>query len=82
MVERFGDFLVLDIGELERDRFLSEDAPYLPPFEIVVSATDQPAAGAALAAFARRRGERRGRSVLPAWKGVVPPTIPTPGYPR
>ena len=52
MVERFGDFLILDIGELERDRFLSEDAPYLPSFEIVVSATAQPAAGASLAAFA------------------------------
>lgn len=51
MVERFGAFLVLDIGELERDRFLSEDAPYLPPFEIVLSATDQPGARAALAAF-------------------------------
>ena len=51
MVERFGAFLVLDIGELERDRFLSEDAPYLAPFEIVLSATDQPGARAALAAF-------------------------------
>jgi len=51
MVERFGAFLVLDIGELERDRFLSEDAPYLPPFEVVLSATDQPGARAALAAF-------------------------------
>lgn len=51
MVERFGAFLVLDIGELERDRYLSEDAPYLPPFEIVLSATDQPGARAALAAF-------------------------------
>ena len=51
MVERFGAFLVLDIGELEGDRFLSEDAPYLPPFEIVLSATDQPGARAALAAF-------------------------------
>lgn len=51
MVERFGAFLVLDIGELERDRYLCEDAPYLPPFEIVLSATDQPGARAALAAF-------------------------------
>jgi len=52
MAKRFGAFLLLDIGELERDRFLSEDAPYLPPFEITLSATDQPAARAALAAFA------------------------------
>jgi uncharacterized protein (TIGR02421 family) len=51
IVAHFGAFLVLDIGELDRDRFLSEDDPYLPPFEIVVSATDQPGARAALAAF-------------------------------
>jgi hypothetical protein len=51
MVARFGAFLVLDIGELERDRFLSEDAPYLPPFEIILSATDHLGARAALAAF-------------------------------
>jgi uncharacterized protein (TIGR02421 family) len=51
MVERFGAFIVLDFGELERDSLLSEDAPYLAPFEIVASATDQPAALAALAAF-------------------------------
>ena len=51
MIERFGDFILLDVGELERDKLLSADAPYLPPFEIIVSATDQPAARSALAAF-------------------------------
>ena len=43
MTKRFGAFVVLDIGELERDRLLSDDAPFLPPFEITISATDQPA---------------------------------------
>ena len=52
MTKRFGAFVVLDVGELERDRLLSEDAPYLPPFEITVSATDQPAAQAAVSGFA------------------------------
>ncbi len=52
MTERFGGFFLLDVGELERDRMLSRDAPYLPPFEIALSATTQPAAAAALEAFA------------------------------
>ena len=51
MIERFGHFIVLDVGELERDKLLSADAPYLPAFEITVSATDQPAARSALSAF-------------------------------
>jgi uncharacterized protein (TIGR02421 family) len=65
MVERFGAFLVLDIGELERDSFLSEDTPYLPPFEIVVSATSQPAVGAALAAFGAAAEIKEARSRSP-----------------
>ncbi len=52
MTERFGGFVVLDIGEFEMDRLLSEDTPYLPPFEITLSATDQPETLAALNGFA------------------------------
>ncbi|HUF45597.1 MAG TPA: flavohemoglobin expression-modulating QEGLA motif protein [Aestuariivirgaceae bacterium] len=52
MTERFGGFFLLDIGEFERDRMLSRDAPYLPPFEITLTATGQPAAAAAREAFA------------------------------
>ncbi len=51
MIERFGHFIVLDVGELEQDRLLFADAPYLPAFEITVSTTDQPAARSALKAF-------------------------------
>ena len=39
MTERFSHFILLDLGELERDQLPSADAPYLPPFEIIVSAT-------------------------------------------
>jgi hypothetical protein len=65
MVARFGAFLVLDIGELERDRFLSEDAPYLPPFEIILSATDHPGARAALALSVSPWRLKRPELVLP-----------------
>lgn len=37
MIERFGAFLVLDIGELAKDG-LAKDAPYLAPFEVSASA--------------------------------------------
>ena len=36
---RFGTFVLLDVDELERDRLLSEDAPFLQPFEVRLSAT-------------------------------------------
>jgi uncharacterized protein (TIGR02421 family) len=52
MAKRFGDFVLLDVGELEHDRLLNDDAPFLPPFEITLSATDHPAAHAALDGFA------------------------------
>ncbi|WEK06159.1 MAG: flavohemoglobin expression-modulating QEGLA motif protein [Candidatus Devosia phytovorans] len=50
MVERFGAFIVLDIGELKRDR-LASDADYLPPFEMTLSASSDAGAKAAAAAF-------------------------------
>ena len=51
MTKRFGAFLLLDIGELERDR-MSGDAPYLPPFEVILAAPPEPPAQAALSALA------------------------------
>jgi len=51
MKERFGAFIVLDVGELERDR-LASDAAYLPPFEMTLSATGDAGAVAARVAFA------------------------------
>ncbi|MGF9566094.1 flavohemoglobin expression-modulating QEGLA motif protein [Neorhizobium sp. BT27B] len=40
MRERFGSFVVFDIGELTQDRFLTKDAPFLPPFEIAIWSSD------------------------------------------
>lgn len=37
---KFGAFMLLDIDELEHDTLIGEDAPYLPPFEIRLSSTD------------------------------------------
>lgn len=50
MIERFGAFIVLDVGELTQDR-LAGDAAYLPPFEMVLSASGDAGARAAGAAF-------------------------------
>lgn len=35
--KRFGSFLLIDIGELERDFLIGDDAPFLPPFEIRIA---------------------------------------------
>jgi uncharacterized protein (TIGR02421 family) len=37
--QKFGAFVLFDIGELTQDRFLTEDAPFLPPFEIAIWAS-------------------------------------------
>jgi len=37
--KKFGVFTLFDIGELKQDRFLTDDAPYLPPFEIAIWAS-------------------------------------------
>ncbi|MGY5810201.1 flavohemoglobin expression-modulating QEGLA motif protein [Rhizobium sp. LEGMi198b] len=34
--ERFGAFMLLDVGELSQDKFLTDDAPFLPPFEVSI----------------------------------------------
>ncbi|MCV9967100.1 flavohemoglobin expression-modulating QEGLA motif protein [Pararhizobium sp. BT-229] len=50
--ERFGAFMLLDIDELDHDTLLTDDAPYLPPFEISIAATGEPAAEEAETALA------------------------------
>ncbi|MEV4606852.1 flavohemoglobin expression-modulating QEGLA motif protein [Neorhizobium sp. LMR1-1-1.1] len=37
--KQFGAFILFDIGELKQDRFLTDDAPFLPPFEIAIWAS-------------------------------------------
>lgn len=50
MTGHFGAFIVLDIGELERDR-LAGDADYLPPFEMTLSSSNDAGSKAASSAF-------------------------------
>lgn len=50
MTARFGAFILLDIGELDRDR-LASDAAYLPPFEMSISASGNGPVKQALLAF-------------------------------
>jgi uncharacterized protein (TIGR02421 family) len=50
--QRFGAFMLLDIDELDHDTLLTDDAPYLPPFEIRIAATGEPAAEEAETALA------------------------------
>lgn len=52
--ERFGSFLLMLFDELEHDRFLTDDAPYLPPFEIQLSASDTASVKAGFAAIVER----------------------------
>ncbi|HEV7310341.1 flavohemoglobin expression-modulating QEGLA motif protein [Ensifer sp.] len=51
MRAKFGAFVLLDVDELQRDRLLSEDAPYLQPFEVTLSATGEPSAKKGVKAF-------------------------------
>lgn len=51
MRKRFDTFLVLDIDELQRDRLISEDAPFLQPFEVTLSATGEPSSKEGVRAF-------------------------------
>ena len=37
--DRFGAFLLLEIDEYDHDTLITDDAPYLPPFEIGIAST-------------------------------------------
>lgn len=47
LTQKFGTFLLLVIGELSQDRFLTDDAPFLPPFEIAIRSSQDAVAAAA-----------------------------------
>ncbi len=51
MMSRFGNFLVIDLGEMADDK-LAADAPYLAPFAVTISNTPDQAARAAGNTFA------------------------------
>ncbi|MCG5480128.1 MAG: DUF1704 domain-containing protein, partial [Ensifer alkalisoli] len=48
---RFGDFMVLEVGEFARDQLLTEKAPLLPPFRIEVVAGNKGSIQTAARAF-------------------------------
>lgn len=48
---KFGTFVLFDVDEFDRDRLLSDDAPFLQPFEVMLSATSGVAEERALGAF-------------------------------
>ncbi|NTF10135.1 flavohemoglobin expression-modulating QEGLA motif protein [Agrobacterium rubi] len=41
MAKHFGTFIVLDMGELEHDVLLADDSPFLPHYDVKVSATPE-----------------------------------------
>ncbi len=70
--ERFGAFLLLDIDELDHDTLITDDAPYLPPFEIRIASTDDVAAQKAAAALAEGTDIRQVKFRTPHinWFGI------------
>ncbi|MGV6875499.1 flavohemoglobin expression-modulating QEGLA motif protein [Pseudochelatococcus sp. B33] len=69
MQERFGAFIVLDVGELEHDIFLADDSPYLPHYEVSVSASHEPRTRDARRVFVKaiRDAEVRFRTPRVTW---------------
>ena len=65
MRDHCGALLLLDIGELAEDRFLTEDAPFLPPFEIALASGDTAAEKAALKRFAKAASGREAKYRTP-----------------
>ncbi|ANT50138.1 flavohemoglobin expression-modulating QEGLA motif protein [Mesorhizobium amorphae] len=74
MHDHCGAFLVLDIGELAEDRFLTEDVPFLPPFEIALSSGDTAAEKAALKRFATAASGREAKYRTPRVDEFIPTT--------
>ncbi|TCL63232.1 flavohemoglobin expression-modulating QEGLA motif protein [Rhizobium sp. BK251] len=60
--ERFGVCIVFDIGELSQDRFLTDDAPFLAPFEISIWSSPDATEAADAFSAAVRQSEARFRT--------------------
>lgn len=67
-----GAFLVLDIGELTEDRFLTDDAPFLPPFEIALASGDTIPEKAALRQFSLAVSTREAKYRTPRVEELDP----------
>ncbi|MDX8478927.1 flavohemoglobin expression-modulating QEGLA motif protein [Mesorhizobium sp. VK24D] len=74
MRDHCGAFLVLDIGELAEDRFLTEDIPFLPPFEIALACGNTAAEKAALKRFADAASAREAKYRTPRVDDLTPTT--------
>ncbi|ULJ74633.1 flavohemoglobin expression-modulating QEGLA motif protein [Rhizobium gallicum] len=74
-VERFGSFLVIRIGELGRDKFLTDDAPYLPPFEVSVWSTENAVVAKETFSQAVMASEARFRTPRVEERGAPPSMI-------
>ncbi|OWK21824.1 hypothetical protein AJ88_12100 [Mesorhizobium amorphae CCBAU 01583] len=74
MRDHCGAFLVIDIGELTEDRFLTEDVPFLPPFEIALASGDTAAEKAALKRFATAASGREAKYRTPRVDELNPTT--------
>ncbi len=71
--KQFGAFVIFDIGELEEDRFLTDDAPFLPPFEIAIWASADMAEAAETFSAAISDSEARFRTPR-VERAETPPT--------
>ncbi|TIN24879.1 MAG: flavohemoglobin expression-modulating QEGLA motif protein [Mesorhizobium sp.] len=69
-----GAFLMLDIGELAEDRFLTEDVPFLPPFEIALACGNTAAEKAALKRFTEAASAREAKYRTPRVDELNPTT--------
>ncbi|PTE08675.1 flavohemoglobin expression-modulating QEGLA motif protein [Mesorhizobium helmanticense] len=74
MRDHCGAFLMLDIGELAEDRFLTEDVPFLPPFEIALACGDTAAEKEALKRFAAAASAREAKYRTPRVDELNPTT--------
>jgi len=57
MLGMFGAFIVVEVAELEEDRLLSPDSPFLPAFETILTLQDRPAVLSAAEAFTEAMAE-------------------------
>jgi uncharacterized protein (TIGR02421 family) len=78
MRDHCGAFLMLDIGELAEDRFLTEDVPFLPPFEIALACGETVAEKVALKRFAAAASAREAKYRTPRVDELSPSTRAEP----
>ncbi|MER9405102.1 flavohemoglobin expression-modulating QEGLA motif protein [Mesorhizobium caraganae] len=69
-----GAFLLLDIGELAEDRFLTDDVPFLPPFEIALACGNTAPEKAARKRFADAASAREAKYRTPRVDELSPTT--------